>query len=202
MSLLLQDRFCLDIETTAEWTHNTFAKAEKIYLGRGLATTRKVEPLCAEEVGMLLADGLKKHSEEFVAFERVGDGQEVLGEQVAAVAGAVGALYRNGRLARSTTLQLSAVLAASRRVRPGQRADGADDARAWAHDAPRMCGTQKAIFDPVTGTPIKASVYRGALPYSGVVLTCGCLNVKMPNWVDAHRGLRVLRRRRPCDRSR
>ncbi|TCW21149.1 hypothetical protein [Dietzia cinnamea] len=43
-----------------------------------------------------------------------------------------------------------------------------------------------AIFDPVTGTKTKVSVFVASLPYSGMVFACGCLDEKIRNWLDAH----------------
>lgn len=47
-------------------------------------------------------------------------------------------------------------------------------------------GTAMAIFDPVTGTKTRVSVFVASLPYSGMVFACGCLDQKASNWLDAH----------------
>lgn len=69
MSLLLPDRSYRDIETIVCCSHRTIAKAKKVCHDEGLTATSQVEALSAEEIDALFADGRKRPSGEFVAFD-------------------------------------------------------------------------------------------------------------------------------------
>ena len=48
-------------------------------------------------------------------------------------------------------------------------------------------GTRMALTDPVSRRTTAVSVFVASLPYSGLVFAFGCLDEKLPAWLDAHR---------------
>lgn len=186
MSLLLQDRSYRDIEAIAGCSHRTIAKAKKVCHDHGLIATGQVDALSAEEIDGLFADGRKTPSGEFVAFDvaamvkkRSGKKKlplRVLWANYLDTDGAPGQRHYSYQRFCQIIGEYVEVNELTMRI---THVPGHTMQVDWA-------GTQMAIFDPVTGTKTKVSMFVASLPYSGMVFACGCLDEKMPNWLDAH----------------
>lgn len=186
MSLLLQDRSYRDIEAIAGCLHRTIAKAKKVCHDHGLIATGQVDALSAEEIDGLFADGRKTPSGEFVAFDvaamvkkRSGKKKlplRVLWANYLDTDGAPGQRHYSYQRFCQIIGEYVEVNELTMRI---THVPGHTMQVDWA-------GTQMAIFDPVTGTKTKVSMFVASLPYSGMVFACGCLDEKMPNWLDAH----------------
>ncbi|MBB1031441.1 IS21 family transposase [Dietzia sp. SLG310A2-38A2] len=186
MSLLLQDRSYRDIEAIAGCSHRTIAKAKKVCHDHGLTATSQVEALSGEEIDALFTDGRKTPSEEFVAFDvaatvkkRTGKKKlplRVLWANYLDTAGSPG--QRHYSYQRFCQI-IGAYVEVNELTMRIAHVPGHTMQVDWA-------GTKMAIFDPVTGTRTTVSVFVASLPYSGMVFACGCLDEKMPNWLDAH----------------
>ena len=186
MSLLLQGRSYRDIEAMAGCSHRTIAKARKVCREAGLTTASQVETLTGEQIDGLFADGRKRPSEEFVAFD-------------------VAATVKKRSGAKKLPLRVLWANYLESEGSPGQRHYSyqrfcqiigeyveVNDLTLRINHVPGhtmqvdWAGTAMAIFDPVTGTRTRVSVFVASLPYSGMVFACGCLDEKAPNWLDAH----------------
>lgn len=186
MSLLLQDRSYRDIEAIAGCSHRTIAKAKKVCLEHGLTATSQVEALSGEEIDALFSDGRKAPSEEFVAFDvaetvkkRTGKKKlplRVLWANYLDTDGSPGQRHYSYQRFCQIVGEYVEVNELTMRI---THVPGHTMQVDWA-------GTKMAIFDPVTGTRTTVSVFVASLPHSGMVFACGCLDEKMPNWLDAH----------------
>lgn len=186
MSLLLQDRSYRDIEAIAGCSHRTIAKAKKVCHDHGLNATSQVDVLSAEEIDALFADGRKTPSEEFVAFDvaaivkkRTGKKKlplRVLWANYLDTDGSPGQRHYSYQRFCQIVGEYVEVNDLTMRI---AHVPGHTMQVDWA-------GTKMAIFDPITGTKTTVSVFVASLPYSGMVFACGCLDEKMPNWLDAH----------------
>lgn len=186
MSLVLQDRSYRDIEAIAGCSHRTIAKARKVCRDQGLAAMSQIEALTAEEIDGLFADGRKSASGEFVAFDvaavvkkRSGKKKlplRVLWANYLDAEGAPGQRHYSYQRFCQIIGEYVEVNDLTMRI---THVPGHTMQVDWA-------GTQMAIFDPVTGTRTRVSVFVASLPYSGMVFACGCLDEKAPNWLDAH----------------
>lgn len=186
MSLLLQDRSYRDIEAIAGCSHRTIAKAKKVCQDQGLTATSQVDALSAEEIDGLFADGRKTPSGEFVAFDvaamvkkRSGKKKlplRVLWAGYLDTEGAPGQRHYSYQRFCQIIGEYVEVNELTMRI---THVPGHTMQVDWA-------GTQMAIFDPVTGGRTTVSVFVASLPYSGMVFACGCLDERMPNWLDAH----------------
>ena len=186
MSLLLQDRSYRDIEAIAGCSHRTIAKAKKVCHDHGLTAASQVDSLSAEEIDGLFADGRKTPSGEFVAFDvaatvknRSGKKKlplRVLWANYLDADGAPGQRHYSYQRFCQIIGQYVEVNELTMRI---AHVPGHTMQVDWA-------GTAMAIFDPVTGSRTRVSVFVASLPYSGMVFACGCLDEKMPNWLDAH----------------
>lgn len=186
MSLLLQDRSYRDIEAIAGCSHRTVAKAKKVCHEHGLTATSQVEALSVEEIDVLFADGRKTPSKEFVAFDvaaavkkRTGKKKlplRVLWANYLDTDGTPGQRHYSYQRFCQIIGEYVEVNELTMRI---THVPGHTMQVDWA-------GTKMAIFDPVTGTKTTVSVFVASLPYSGMVFACGCLDEKMPNWLDAH----------------
>ena len=186
MSLLLQDRSYRDIEAIAGCSHRTIAKAKKVCHDHGLTATSQVDALSAEEIDGLFADGRKTPSVEFVAFDvaaivkkRSGKKKlplRVLWANYLDTDGSPGQRHYSYQRFCQIVGEYVEVNELTMRI---AHVPGHTMQVDWA-------GTQMAIFDPITGTKTKVSVFVASLPYSGMVFACGCLDEKMPNWLDSH----------------
>ena len=47
-------------------------------------------------------------------------------------------------------------------------------------------GQKMVVFDPITGTKTRVSIFVASLPYSGLVFAHGYVNERQPNWFDGH----------------
>lgn len=186
MSLLLQDRSYRDIEAIAGCSHRTVAKAKKVCHEHGLTATSQVEALSVEEIDALFTDGRKTPSKEFVAFDvaaavkkRTGKKKlplRVLWANYLDTDGTPGQRHYSYQRFCQIVGEYVEVNELTMRI---THVPGHTMQVDWA-------GTKMAIFDPVTGTKTTVSVFVASLPYSGMVFACGCLDEKMPNWLDAH----------------
>ncbi len=186
MSLLLQGRSYRDIEAIAGCSHRTIAKAKKVCHEHGLTATSQVDVLSAEEIDALFADGRKTPSEEFVAFDvaatvkkRTGKKKlplRVLWANYLDTDGSPGQRHYSYQWFCQIVGEYVEVNELTMRI---AHVPGHTMQVDWA-------GTKMAIFDPITGTKTTVSVFVASLPYSGMVFACGCLDEKMPNWLDAH----------------
>ena len=186
MSLLLQDRSYRDIEAIAGCSHRTVAKAKKVCHEHGLTATSQVEALSVEEIDALFTDGRKTPSKEFVAFDvaaavkkRTGKNKlplRVLWANYLDTDGTPGQRHYSYQRFCQIIGEYVEVNELTMRI---THVPGHTMQVDWA-------GTKMAIFDPVTGTKTTVSVFVASLPYSGMVFACGCLDEKMPNWLDAH----------------
>ena len=186
MSLLLQDRSYRDIEAIAGCSHRTIAKAKKVCHEHGLTATSQVEALSVEEIDALFTDGRKTPSKEFVAFDvaaavkkRTGKNKlplRVLWANYLDTDGTPGQRHYSYQRFCQIIGEYVEVNELTMRI---THVPGHTMQVDWA-------GTKMAIFDPVTGTKTTVSVFVASLPYSGMVFACGCLDEKMPNWLDAH----------------
>ncbi|MGW3485653.1 IS21 family transposase [Rhodococcus indonesiensis] len=186
MSLLLQDRSYRDIEAIAGCSHRTIAKAKKVCHDHGLTAAGQVEALSAEEIDGLFADGRKMPSGEFVAFDvaavvkkRSGKKKlplRVLWANYLDTDGSPGQRHYSYQRFCQIIGEYVEVNELTMRI---THVPGHTMQVDWA-------GTPMAIFDPVTGTKTRVSVFVASLPYSGMVFACGCLDERMPNWLDAH----------------
>ncbi|MDT0223893.1 MULTISPECIES: IS21 family transposase [Mycobacteriales] len=186
MSLLLQDRSYRDIEAIAGCSHRTVAKAKKVCHEHGLTATSQVEALSVEEIDALFADGRKTPSKEFVAFDvaaavkkRTGKNKlplRVLWANYLNTDGTPGQRHYSYQRFCQIVGEYVQVNELTMRI---AHVPGHTMQVDWA-------GTKMAIFDPVTGTKTTVSVFVASLPYSGMVFACGCVDEKMPHWLDAH----------------
>ena len=186
MSLLLQDRSYRDIEAIAGCSHRTIAKAKKVCHEHGVTATSQVEALSGEEIDALFTDGRKTPSAEFVAFDvaaavkkRTGKNKlplRVLWANYLDTDGTPGQRHYSYQRFCQIVGEYVEVNELTMRI---THVPGHTMQVDWA-------GTKMAIFDPVTGTKTTVSVFVASLPYSGMVFACGCLDEKMPNWLDAH----------------
>ncbi|OAH43877.1 transposase, partial [Dietzia cinnamea] len=186
MSLLLQDRSYRDIEAIAGCSHRTVAKAKKVCREHGLTATSQVEALKGEEIDALFTDGRKTPSAEFVAFDvaatvkkRTGKNKlplRVLWANYLDSDGSPGQRHYSYQRFCQIVGEYVEVNELTMRI---THVPGHTMQVDWA-------GTKMAIFDPVIGTKTTVSVFVASLPYSGLVFACGCLDEKMPNWLDAH----------------
>ncbi|MCZ4657459.1 IS21 family transposase [Dietzia kunjamensis] len=186
MSLLLQDRSYRDIEAIAGCSHRTIAKAKKVCHEHGLTATSQVEALSVEEIDALFTDSRKAPSKEFVAFDvaatvkkRTGKNKlplRVLWANYLDTDGGPGQRHYSYQRFCQIIGEYVEVNELTMRI---AHVPGHTMQVDWA-------GTKMAIFDPVTGTKTAVSVFVASLPYSGMVFACGCVDEKMPNWLDAH----------------
>ena len=186
MSLLLQNRSYRDIEAIAGCSHRTIAKAKRVCHDNGLTAAGQVEALSSEEIDALFTDGRKTPSEEFVAFDvaatvkkRTGKNKlplRVLWANYLDTDGSPGQRHYSYQRFCQIIGEYVEVNELTMRI---THVPGHTMQVDWA-------GTKMAIFDPVTGTRTTVSVFVASLPYSGMVFACGCLDEKMPNWLDAH----------------
>lgn len=186
MSLLLQDRSYRDIEAIAGCSHRTVAKAKKVCHEHGLTATSQVGALSVEEIDVLFADGRKTPSKEFVAFDvaaavkkRTGKNKlplRVLWANYLDTDGTPGQRHYSYQRFCQIIGEYVEVNELTMRI---THVPGHTMQVDWA-------GTKMAIFDPVTGTKTTVSVFVASLPYSGMVFARGCLDERMPNWLDAH----------------
>ena len=186
MSLLLQDRSYRDIEAIAGCSHRTVAKAKKVCHEHGLTAASQIEALSGEEIDALFADGRKTPSAEFVAF----DVEEMVKKRSGKKKLPLRVLWANYLHTDGTPGQrhysyqrfcqiIGEYVEVNQLTMRITHVPGHTMQVDWA-------GTKMAIFDPVTGTKATVSVFVASLPYSGMVFACGCLDEKMPNWLDAH----------------
>ncbi|MDM7489839.1 IS21 family transposase [Rhodococcus sp. CSLK01-03] len=186
MSQLLQGRSYREIEAIAGCSHRTIAKAKKICDEQGLSTEDQIEALTAEEIDALFTDGRKNASTDFVGFD-------------------VGAAVKKRSGSKKLPLRVLWADYLETEGAPGQRhysyqrfcqiigeyVEVNDLTMRIAHIPGHTmqvdwAGTAMAIFDPVTGSRTRVSVFVASLPYSGMVFACGCLDEKAANWPDAH----------------
>ena len=186
MGLLVQGYAYRQIEAMAGCSHRAIARARRVLDEEGFTTREQVDGLSLEDIDRLFADGRRSVVEEFVPVDiekvvaaRLGRNKpplKVLWARYLETDAPAGArLYGYERFCQivaehvrvnDLTLPIAHVPAHTMQVD-------------WA-------GTKMAIFDPVTGTKTTVSVFVASLPYSGMVFACGCLDEKMPNWLDAH----------------
>ena len=186
MSLLLQDRSYRDIEAIAGCSHRTIAKAKKVCREHGLTAVDQVEALSGEEIDALFTDGRKAPSAEFVAFDvaatvkkRTGKNKlplRVLWANYLDSEGSPGQRHYSYQRFCQIVGEYVEVNELTMRI---AHVPGHTMQVDWA-------GTKMAIFDPVLGTKTTVSVFVASLPYSGLVFASGCVDEKMPNWLDAH----------------
>ena len=186
MSLLLQDRSYRDIEAIAGCSHRTIAKAKKVCREHGLTAVDQVEALSGEEIDALFTDGRKTPSAEFVAFDvaatvkkRTGKNKlplRVLWANYLDSEGSPGQRHYSYQRFCQIVGEYVEVNELTMRI---AHVPGHTMQVDWA-------GTKMAIFDPVLGTKTTVSVFVASLPYSGLVFASGCVDEKMPNWLDAH----------------
>ena len=186
MSLLLQNRSYRDIEAIAGCSHRTIAKAKKVCHDQGWSAATQIDALGAEEIDGLFADGRKRPSEEFIGFDvaatvtkRSGKKKlplRVLWANYLESEGSPGQRHYSYQRFCQIVGQYVEVNELTMRI---THVPGHTMQVDWA-------GTAMAIFDPVTGTKTRVSVFVASLPYSGMVFACGCLDEKTSNWLDAH----------------
>ena len=186
MSLLLQDRSYRDIEAIAGCSHRTIAKAKKVCREHGLTAVDQIEALSGEEIDALFTDGRKTPSAEFVAFDvaatvkkRTGKNKlplRVLWANYLDSEGSPGQRHYSYQRFCQIVGEYVEVNELTMRI---AHVPGHTMQVDWA-------GSKMAIFDPVIGTKTTVSVFVASLPYSGMVFACGCLDEKMPSWLDAH----------------
>jgi len=186
MSLLLQNRSYRDIEAIAGCSHRTIAKAKKVCDDHGWTATTQIDALGAEEIDALFADGRKGPSEEFIAFDvtatvtkRSGKKKlplRVLWANYLESEGSPGQRHFSYQRFCQIVGEYVEVNELTMRI---AHVPGHTMQVDWA-------GTAMAIFDPVTGTKTRVSVFVASLPYSGMVFACGCVDEKASNWLDAH----------------
>jgi len=187
MSLLLQNRSYRDIEAIAGCSHRTIAKAKKVCHDHGWTVTTQIDALGAEEIDGLFTDGRKRCSGEFIGFDvaatvtkRSGKKKlplRVLWANYLESEGSPGQRHYSYQRFCQIVGEYVDVNELTMRI---THVPGHTMQVDWA-------GTAMAIFDPVTGTKTRVSVFVASLPYSGMVFACGCLDEKTPNWLDAHR---------------
>lgn len=186
MSQLLQGRSYREIEAIAGCSHRTIAKAKKICGERELTTEDQIEALTAEEIDALFTDGRKNASIDFVMFDvaaavkkRSGKKKlplRVLWANYLETEGAPGQRHYSYQRFCQIIGEYVEVNDLTMRI---AHVPGHTMQVDWA-------GTTMAIFDPVTGSRTRVSVFVASLPYSGMVFACGCLDEKAANWLDAH----------------
>lgn len=186
MSLLVQNWSYRQIEAAVGCSHATIAKARRVCLDHDFTTTAQIEQLSAEDLDLLFEDGRKTASDAFVGFDVEAMVKQRTGKQKPPL-----------RVLWANYLQTDAA--------PGQRhysyqrfckliGDYVDvnDLTMRINHVPGhtmqvdWAGEKMAIFDPITGTKTRVSVFVATLPYSGLVFARGYVDEKLPSWLAAH----------------
>jgi transposase len=186
MSLLIQNWSYRQIEAAVGCSHATIAKAKRICKDHDFVTTAQIEQLSAEDLELLFEDGRKAASDEFVGFDIEALVKQRTGKHKPPL-----------RVLWANYLQTGA--AAGQRHYSYQRfckliGDYVDinDLTMRINHVPGhtmqvdWAGERMAIFDPITGTKTRVSVFVATLPYSGLVFARGYVDEKLPNWLAAH----------------
>lgn len=187
MRLLLQQRPYREIAARLSCSQRTIAKARHVLEQEHLDHVSQVEALTAEDLDRLFSDGRKSVTGEFVAINieqivsaRLGRKKPPLKVlwarylQTDAPAGVRHYGYERFCQLVAEHVRVNDLTA------PIQHVPGHTMQVDWA-------GTRMHFTDPITRAVTKVSVFVATLPYSGLVYAQGCLDEKLPAWLDAHR---------------
>lgn len=187
MGLLVQGYAYRQIEAMAGCSHRAIARARHVLDDEGLTTREQVNALTAEDIDRLFADGRKSVASEFVPVDiervvtaRLGRSKpplKVLWSRYLQTDASAGARFYGYE-------RFCQIVAEHVRVNdltlPIAHVPGHTMQVDWA-------GTQMQLTDPVTRQSTRVSVFVASLPFSGMVFAYGCLDEKLPAWLDAHR---------------
>lgn len=187
MRLLMQQWSFRQIAQRARCSNATIAKAKQICEEHGFTTVADIEQLTTEDVELLFMDGRKAVSDEFVGFDlermvkrRTGVHKaplKVLWARYLETDAAPGQRHYSYQRFCQLVGQYVDVNQLTMRI---QHVPGHTMQVDWA-------GQKMVLFDPVTGTKTRISIFVAALPYCGLVFAHGYANERQPNWLDGHK---------------
>lgn len=187
MRLLLDQQSYRQIAAALGCAPRTISKARRVLENEKLITIEQVNALSAEDLDRFFSDGRKSVTGEFVpvdidaiAAARLGRKKpplKVLWAKYLQTPAAPGVRYYGYE-------RFCQLVAEHVRVNdltaPITHTPGHTMQVDWA-------GTRMQVTDPISRQHTSVSVFVATLPYSGLVFAYGCLDEKMPAWLDCHR---------------
>lgn len=187
MKLLIDQQPYRQIAAVLGCAPRTISKARRVLDDEQLVTIKQIDALTAEDIDRFFFDGRKSVTGEFVPVD------------IDAIAAA--------RLSRKKPpLKVLWAKYLQTPAAPGVRHYGyerfcqlvAEHVRINDLTAPithtpghtmqvDWAGTRMQLTDPISRQHTSVSVFVATLPYSGLVFAYGCLDEKMPAWLDCHR---------------